>query len=139
MDPFNPDTDGNGVLDGDEDPDHDGLPTRWELAFGYDALKADTDGNGILDGQEDPDGDGLNNLGEFAAGTDPRNPDTDGDGWNDEAEVTGGGDPLNPLVTPNHGFVTRPPVKVIAPGVGTTDGLPLNTFVAQPPVQVKAQ
>ena len=34
LDPLNPDTNGNGILDGDEDPDGDGLTTRWEIAFG---------------------------------------------------------------------------------------------------------
>ena len=138
LDPFNPDTDGNGILDGDEDPDHDGLPTRWEVAFGYNPLNADSDGNGVPDGLEDPDQDGLNNLAEYAAGTDPHNPDSDGDGWNDEAEVTGKGDPNNPRVTPNHGYVARPPVKVISLGLGGSPGLSLNTFVARPPVEVIA-
>jgi len=124
LDPLNPDTNGNGVLDGDEDPDGDGLSTKWELAFGYDPTRRDSDNNLIDDGQEDPDGDGLKNVAELAAGTDPRNPDTDGDGWNDEAEVSGGGDPTNPSVTPNHGFVAQPAIRVIVQELATYPSTP---------------
>jgi hypothetical protein len=49
-DPNNPDTDGDGLLDGDE-----------VHLFGTDPLKADSNGNGIADGYEDFDGDGLVN------------------------------------------------------------------------------
>lgn len=52
---FNPDTDGDGMLDG-EDPE---------------PLVSDLDADGLSDGEE------------IAAGTDPMNPDTDDDGQND--------------------------------------------------------
>ena len=86
-DPLNPDTDGEGISDGDEvqiygtnplmqDTDGDGL-TDYEEIFKYktDPLKADTDGDGLIDGDE------------VRLGTDPHNPDTDGDGLNDGDEV----------------------------------------------------
>ncbi len=49
--PGNPDTDNDGLLDGDE-----------VYLYGYNPLKADTDANGTPDGQEDYDGDGLVNV-----------------------------------------------------------------------------
>jgi hypothetical protein len=59
------DTDGDGLLDGDDpvptgdDVDRDGLTDGEELALGSDPRAADTDGDGRSDGDE------------FAAGTDP--------------------------------------------------------------------
>ena len=63
LDPYNPDTDGDGVADGDEvniyftdpwvwDTDGDGIPDGEEL-FGLltDPLVWDTDGDGLADGQ----------------------------------------------------------------------------------------
>ena len=43
------DTDGNGVADGLEDPDEDGLTTRWEYRLGLHPLRQDTDGDGTID------------------------------------------------------------------------------------------
>ena len=71
-DPHNPDTDGDGISDGDE-----------VNKFHTDPLKADTDGDGLSDGDE------------IKLGTNPLNPDTDGDGIPDGIEVKLG---LNPLV-----------------------------------------
>lgn len=49
-DPFRPDTDNDGLLDGDEDVDGDG---RWDAVRGeFDPTNPDTDGNGVLDGDE---------------------------------------------------------------------------------------
>ncbi|MFM7813808.1 MAG: Ig-like domain-containing protein, partial [Flavobacteriales bacterium] len=81
-DPANPDTDSDGVNDGDEvnngsnpvdpcDPNINALPTN------------------------DCDADGLDNAGEILAGTDNTNADTDGDGLLDGTEVLAGSDPLN--------------------------------------------
>lgn len=87
-DPNNPDTDGDGLDDGEE-----------IYKYGTNPLVADSDGDGLNDGQEiaagtnpfsgDADQDGLNDSQELAYGTDPNNPDTDGDGLNDGAEVAG--------------------------------------------------
>lgn len=85
-DPFDPDT------------DDDGLPDGYEiLKLGTDPLEIDTDENGISDGDEDFDSDHLSNLGEYQNGTGPFNPDTDEDGFLDGDEVyTYGTEPLNP-------------------------------------------
>jgi FG-GAP-like repeat/Bacterial TSP3 repeat len=93
-DPNDPDSDGDGISDGDEVTLH-----------ATDPLDPDTDGDGLTDGfdplapgeqAQDPDADALDNAGEQAAGTDPRNPDTDGDGLSDGFEVANGFDPLLP-------------------------------------------
>ncbi len=138
-DPNNPDTDGDGVNDGDEvdgstneDWDGDGKPDPT------DPTNPDSDGDGINDGDEikdgtdpnnpDTDGDGLTDGEEKDHGTDPKNPDTDGDGVNDGDEVNGGdhndfdndgdgkGDPTDPL---------NPDTD----GDGVTDGEETNTIV----------
>ncbi len=109
LDPNNPDTDGDGVLDGDEDGDSDGLtnieeyqlgtdpnnpdtdgdglPDGWEKQYGLSPTSRDTDGDGTPDGDEDMDGDGLTNQEEYNLGTDPTNSDTDGDGVPDDRDA----------------------------------------------------
>ena len=82
-DPANPDTDGDGLLDGEEvvagadghitdplkpDTDGDGMPDGYESRFGLDPTNP-------ADAGQDPDGDGLTNLDESQLGTDPFNPD----------------------------------------------------------------
>jgi hypothetical protein len=68
-DPLDPDTDGDGLDDGDE------------VAFGSDP------------GTPDSDGDGLEDDEEWIAGTDPNDTDSDDDGLSDDAEVGAGTDP----------------------------------------------
>lgn len=59
-DPNNPDSDGDGIIDGsdpdlvDKDSDMDGLTDREEEELGTDPNNPDTDGDGIIDGS-DPD------------------------------------------------------------------------------------
>lgn len=95
-DPNNPDTDDDGISDGDEvnvygtdplnlDSDGDILYDGGELVYGTGLLNPDTDGDGLLDGEE-----------VYFYGTDPLNPDTDGDGVPDGVEVRNGTDPLRP-------------------------------------------
>ena len=85
-DPFDPDT------------DDDGLPDGYEvITLNTDPLEVDTDENGISDADEDFDNDNLSNLGEYQNQTEPFNPDTDEDGFFDGDEVyTYGTEPLNP-------------------------------------------
>lgn len=81
LDPSNPDTNGDGRLDGDEDSDGDGTPNKNDSTpFGEDDPNAafpDMDKDGIRDDVDpDIDGDGVNNADEKLVGTDPRNPET---------------------------------------------------------------
>lgn len=82
----------------DSDTDDDGLPDGYEvITLNTDPLEIDTDENGISDADEDFDSDNLSNLGEYNYGTEPFNPDTDEDGFMDGDEVyTYGTEPLNP-------------------------------------------
>ena len=84
--PHRADTNRNGVPDGREDPDHDGLTNLQEQTAGTNPRRADTDGDGIRDDREDPDRDGLWNRTEFAAGTNPRKADSNGNGISDARE-----------------------------------------------------
>ncbi|HUL44964.1 MAG TPA: OmpA family protein [Bacteroidota bacterium] len=110
-DPHNPDTDGDGLSDGDEvlkyhtdplkkDSDGDGLSDYDEvMTYHTDPNKMDTDGDGLSDGDEvlkyhtdplkvDTDGDGLSDGDEVLKyHTDPLKVDTDGDGLSDGDEV----------------------------------------------------
>ncbi len=136
-DPNKPDTDGDGLLDGDNivvtssDARYtafaaagyhftDDGPERTfygEAHFGTDPLDPDTDGDGLVDGDnitvtsDDPryseweergiffreEGDTRTFLGEIAHGTDPLDPDTDNDGIPDGMEVAiYGTNPLDP-------------------------------------------
>ena len=86
MDFGNSDEDGNGIMDGDDDFDQDGLKNRDERAFQCDPLDADTDNDGLMDGDE------------LDIGTDPLLYDTDDDGFSDGWEVKQGMDPLTPFI-----------------------------------------
>ncbi len=103
-DPNNPDSDGDGLLDGWEfehgfdplsaddinaDSDSDGLPDWWEVQYGLDRFDPS-------DAVSDADYDLLTALQEFAAGTNPNVGDTDGDGFYDHVELRYGFDPLDP-------------------------------------------
>lgn len=96
--PVLPDTDKNGILDGEEDFDLDGLTNLEELHFGTNPFIADTDDDGLKDGAEihahktdplisDTDKDGLRDGAEPELGFDPANPDTDGNGIIDSEET----------------------------------------------------
>lgn len=136
LDPRKADSDGNGIVDGLEDPDRDGLPNAGEVLAGTDPKKPDTDGNGILDGAEDPDRDGLSNAREFAAGTNPLVADTDGDGWNDETEVTGLSDPLDPSSRPRLRLVGYPSVSVTVLSQRASGLMTAGTIVGRPPLGI---
>ena len=120
-DPLDPDTDGDGLNDGDEvntfstdplneDSDDDGLSDGQEVSAGLDPLVSnvglDTDSDGLLDIDEvntystdplnpDSDNDGLEDGEELVTyGTDPLDEDTDDDTFGDGEEVMHGGLPL---------------------------------------------
>lgn len=120
-DPHNPDTDDDGLRDGEEvniyrtdplkpDTDDDGLSDYAEAkTYRTDPLRGDTDGDGLRDGEEvlrystdptkaDTDGDGLTDGDEVMKyRTNPLKPDTDGDGLSDREEIfTTKTDPRNP-------------------------------------------
>ncbi len=109
--PKNPDSDGDGIKDGDEvnkyktnplllDSDIDGLNDNQEInTYHTNPNWADTDNDGINDGEEirnyktdplksDTDGDGINDGDEVLKyRTDPNKADSDDDGLNDSDEV----------------------------------------------------
>ena len=94
------DADGDGVVDAgetdpcDKDTDKDGVADGTEVASGcMDPLDEDTDDDDAPDGQEDKNQNGVVDAGE----TDPCDPDTDNDGLTDGGEIgVDGTDPLNP-------------------------------------------
>jgi outer membrane protein OmpA-like peptidoglycan-associated protein len=119
--PQTPDTDGDGLPDGDEikkyktnplrtDTDSDGLSDGDEIMkYQTSPTKYDSDGDGLPDGEEvakyhteptkpDTDGDGLTDGDEVRRyHTDPLKVDSDGDGISDSDEVkTHRTDPVNP-------------------------------------------
>ncbi len=117
--PMLPDTDNDGLQDGQEDVNHngrkdtgetdaanrdsdsDGLSDGAELnSANTDPLKADTDGDGCVDGSEDRNGNGQKESGETSPldATDCGSSlqDTDGDGVPDATETTYGTDKNNP-------------------------------------------
>jgi len=83
------DTDGDGLLDGAEDADHDGVQDASET----DAWNPDSDGDGLWDGnftvKWTDNGWTTFNLGERTTPTDALDPDTDNDGLSDATEVFG--------------------------------------------------
>lgn len=102
LNPNSPDSNTNGIKDGDEDADRDGFANCAELfVFHTDPFNADTDGNGVKDGDEDNDNDGLSDAEEVVSGkdafvTNPFAADSDGDGLDDGVEVALGLNPNNP-------------------------------------------
>ncbi|MCW8138074.1 MAG: Ig-like domain-containing protein [Planctomycetota bacterium] len=117
LDPNNPDTNGNGVRDGDEDFSGGGVPNWVKVVLGWDLRSTDTDGNGIPDALEDRDQDRLPDWREVVLGTDPFNPDTDGDGFTDNDEVLRGSDPLDPARVPlRSAFVATTIRNLVDPG-----------------------
>lgn len=92
--PLNPDSDGDALVDGQEDLNLNGRLDSTET----DPNRADTDGDGLSDGLErtlyqtnpldrDSDHDGLTDDYELTRGLNPTQSDSDGDGLNDGQEV----------------------------------------------------
>ncbi|MDP5009926.1 MAG: gliding motility-associated C-terminal domain-containing protein, partial [Crocinitomicaceae bacterium] len=87
----NPDTDGDGVLDGTEIADGTDPNDPCDLVLASQTVTPVATWNNL-----DCDNDGLTNGEEIIEGTDPFNPDTDGDGVLDGTEITDGTDPNEP-------------------------------------------
>jgi hypothetical protein len=87
--PRDADSNNDGDVDGNEDPDRDRVDSENELRERTHPLKKDSDGDGRRDGREDADRDRLDNAGEDATGMDPADPDSDDDGTKDGDERAG--------------------------------------------------
>ncbi len=156
-DPNNPDTDGDGLNDGEEyltyktdplnpDTDGDGLTDGNEVhKYKTDPLKADTDGDGLSDGDEvnkyktdplkaDTDGDGLNDGDEVLKyKTNPLKTDTDSDGLSDGQEVNGVNVELKIVGAPAETKLFKTdPLKADTDGDGLTDYAEVMTHKTNP-------
>jgi hypothetical protein len=112
-DPNNPDTDADGLKDGDEMIHHH-----------TDPLKDDTDGDSLSDFEElsrwdtdplqkDSDNDALTDDAEVIRHkTNPNKPDSDGDGYSDKTEVLVGSDPNQGLSLPGVHTSAYPAVEI---------------------------
>jgi outer membrane protein OmpA-like peptidoglycan-associated protein len=140
-DPLNPDSDADGLNDGEEvnsyktdplspDSDSDGLNDGVEITqYQTNPVNSDTDGDGLNDGDEvskyktdpnkaDSDSDGLNDDAEtMTHKTDPNNADSDSDGLNDGAEVN---------------VYKTDPTKADSDGDGLNDGDEVNNHKTDP-------
>lgn len=130
---YNPlvdDTDGNGVLDKDEDPDEDGLTNFEESQFKTKMIVVDTDYDGLADSEEIK-----------IYHTDPMEEDTDRDGVVDGVEVSIGSDPLvaesvfettkqisNISDDNTSGIDIQVTMETSADGAGSLDINPINYF-----------
>ena len=96
-DPLKNDSDGNGVLDGEEDSDGDTLSNHYEIDIELNPMKTDTDEDGLSDGEEieqhntnplliDTDEDGLSDKDELILGLNPNKQDSDENGIHDSKE-----------------------------------------------------
>lgn len=103
-DPNNPDSDNDGLKDGEEfftyrtglddsDSDNDSLPDGWEVNNGLNPLSYSRD--------NDPDGDHLSNLQEYNLNTLPNDSDSDNDGLSDYHEWNNYG--TNPTLADSDG------------------------------------
>ena len=116
-DPDRADTDGDGLPDGLEERNGDGVVNAGET----DPLSADTDCDGLSDGEEDANHNGRVDAGE----TDPRARDTDGDLLSDGLERgrTSSPDPACAFVGDADPSSTTDPLRVDTDGDGLRDGM----------------
>ena len=82
-DPLLKDTDGNGIIDSEEDLDQDGLNNKKEIEIGTSIVYTDTDEDNLSDYEE-----------VMMYGTNPLKADTDADGATDAKEIEIGTNPL---------------------------------------------
>lgn len=90
MNPCSDDSDEDKVRDDIEDANHNGV---WDSEWETNPLASDTDGDGLADGEEDESGDGI--WDPLKGETDPRQRDTDSDGMDDGSEKLSGTNPLD--------------------------------------------
>jgi len=142
-DPENPDTDGDGLTDGDE-----------VRKYYTDPKKSDTDGDNLTDYAEvfdhktspkspDTDGDALHDGEEITRKTDPLQPDTDSDGLIDGDEVSKyktnpinadtDGDSLNDGLEAMK--LSTNPLAIDSDGDRLNDGDEVNTYKTNPAKQ----
>jgi hypothetical protein len=125
-DPNNPDTDGDGLTDGQEvntyntnpllsDTDGDGHSDGSEITAGTNPL--DPNDPPVVDPNVDTDGDGIIDSQEATLGTNPNNPDSDGDGLTDGQEVN---------------TYNTNPLSSDSDGDGLGDGVEVNTYHTDP-------
>ncbi len=92
--PKDPDTDNDGIKDGNEDVDEDGVDNTDEIKLGTKLGDEDSDDDGIEDGDEDKDSDGIEDEDAAAASADQCAPkvedDADEDVVDDGIENDGG-------------------------------------------------
>lgn len=81
------DQDGDGIADGNEDFDHDGLTNDQERMLVTDSNNSDTNSNETPDYFEDTDNDKVSDGNEIYYGTDPFSIDSDGDSLTDFMEI----------------------------------------------------
>ena len=93
-DPTMLDTDGDGINDGCEDTDRDGIGPAGGDDLEMDPRNTDSDGDGLPDGVEDSNQNGRYDFGE----THGARPDTDFDGIPDGAEDANGNGQVDPWV-----------------------------------------
>jgi len=122
--PQNPDVDGDGILDGDDDDiDGDGVANADDLDSYNSGVGADSDGDGYSDSQE------------VADGTDPNVDqtvlDTDGDGISDHAEIVAGTNPnVNELAIAQFGTTPFTVDCLSTPGTCVVTGTAPNNASA---------
>ena len=126
LDPTKIDSDNNGISDGDEDTDNDGISNLQEIKYGTSPASADTDNDKLSDYDEI-----------FKYKTDPCNADTDGDGLSDGDEIRNGTNPLvaektfvseMPLDKPDDANSVVATAKVIG-DADTVDSLEINPIL----------
>ncbi len=78
----------------------------------------------------------MSNFQEQVRRTDARNVDTDGDGWWDEAEVTGGSNPLDAASKPRLFNISRPAATLFRPDSTGSGAFPVNVTIATPQIEL---
>ncbi len=108
--PTHPDSDGDGIEDGQEVLVLAGEPPLVPLQR-TNPMRRDTDGDGLSDDEERH---GTGPLAKWGP-TDPTDPDTDGDGFPDELEVASGSNPRDAASVPTELVITQGGVRVSPP------------------------